>query len=391
VITYNLLLFFGIVAVLAAIYSYYLGIKFDADVSISLNKGRPDFTPRTCVVMACKGDEPELAEHVEAILKQDYQNYRTIIVTDNAEDPAYFIVNSILGRHAGEDVHLYNSDQHPTTSGKVAALLTAIERDAGRSEAFAFVDSDVSVPPGWLADLVAPLGDDSVGATTGFRWYFPSQGGFWSHVESAWNASGSNLMFNERYSFPWGGAMAIRTEKMNAIDIRTVWKVAISDDLSLNSALRKHGYRTIFLPQCTVATHNRATVRSFFTWATRQVALTRAFNHALWRYGLAAYAFFSIIMTLALASLVAGVIWSPPWFIPGALLLTPSILGIFRSSQRITTFKRAMPGHAKEFEQNRVVDSIASLIVPWIMTYCIIRSARMNEIEWRGRKYKLTG
>ncbi len=366
-------------------------MKFDDHVSISLNKRSLDFTPRTCVVMACKGDEPELESHVEAVLNQDYPNYRTIVVTDSVRDPAYFIVNSILSRHADKDVHLYNSDRHPRASGKVAALLTAIERDAGRSEAFAFVDSDASVPPGWLADLVAPLGDDSVGATTGFRWYFPLRGGFWSHVESAWNASGTNLMFNERYNFPWGGAMAIRTEKMNAIDIQRVWEDAISDDLSLNSALRKHGYRTIFVPQCTVATHNQATVRTFFTWATRQVALTRAFNNALWRYGFAAYAFFSVLMILAIASIAAGVLWAPIWFIPGVLLLISSILGILRSSQRITTFKRAMPRHAQEFEKNRVADSIASLIVPWIMTYCIIKSARMNEIEWRGRKYRLTG
>lgn len=265
-ITYYLLLFFGIVAVLASIYSYYLGIKFDDHVSISLNKRRRAFTPRTCVVMACKGDEPELEKHVEAILNQDYPNYRTIIVTDSVKDPAYFIINSILNSHAGKDAHLYNSDSHPRASGKVAALLTAIERDAGTSEAFAFVDSDASVPPRWLADLVAPLADDSVGATTGFRWYFPSRGGFWSHVESAWNASGTNLMFNERYNFPWGGAMAIRTEKMKTIDIQRVWKDAISDDLSLNSALRKQRYRTIFVPQCTVATHSQTTARTFFTW-----------------------------------------------------------------------------------------------------------------------------
>ena len=213
-ITYDLLLFFGAVAVLTSIYSYYLGIIFDDRVSLSLNKRSLGFTPRTCVVMACKGDEPELARHVEAILTQDYPNYRTIIVTDTVEDPAYHIVNSILSRHASEDAHLYKSNCHPRASGKVAALLTAIEKDAGTSEAFAFVDSDATVPPGWLADLVAPLGDDSVGATTGFRWYFPSRGEFWSHVESAWNASGSNLMFNERYNFPWGGAMAIRTETM---------------------------------------------------------------------------------------------------------------------------------------------------------------------------------
>ncbi|MGA3108429.1 MAG: glycosyltransferase family 2 protein [Candidatus Bathyarchaeia archaeon] len=390
-IAYDLFLLLGIVAVLAATYAYYLGMKFDDNVSLSLRKPRLGFTPKTCIVMACKGDEPELEKNVEAILNQDYSNYRTIIVTDKAEDPASFIVKSILTRHAGEDIHLYDSDDHPRASGKVAALLTAIEKDAGTSEAFAFVDSDASVSRLWLADLVAPLASDSVGATTGFRWYFPSRGGFWSHVESAWNASGMNLMFNERYNFPWGGAMAIRTEKLNSVDIQSVWEHAISDDLSLNSALRKHDYRIIFVPQCTVATHNRATARSFFNWATRQITFTRVFNPELWRYGFAAYAFFSILLILALAGLAAAVLWSPTWLIPSALLFTPSILGILRSSQRITTFKRAMPAHAQEFEKNRIVDSMTSLIVPWVMTYCIVKSVRMTEIEWRGRNYKLTG
>jgi len=118
-ITYDLALFFGAVAVLASIYSYYLGIIFDDRVSLSLNKRNLGFIPRTCVVMACKGDEPELEKHVEAILTQAYPNYRTIIVTDTVEDPAYPIVNSILSRHLGEDTHLYNSNCHPKASGKV--------------------------------------------------------------------------------------------------------------------------------------------------------------------------------------------------------------------------------------------------------------------------------
>jgi cellulose synthase/poly-beta-1,6-N-acetylglucosamine synthase-like glycosyltransferase len=205
------------------------------------------------------------------------------------------------------------------------------------------------------------------------------------------NASGTNVMFNERYNFPWGGSMAIRTEKMKTIDLHRIWKNAVSDDLTLNSALRKHGYRTIFVPQCIVATHSQATMRTFLTWATRQIALTRTLNRPLWNYGLTAYAFLAILMLLGIVSLAAGTLSSPAWFLPAALFCAPSVLGCLRSSQRITTFKRAVPWFGEEFEKNRLGDSIASLIVPWIMTYCIIKSARMNEIEWRGRKYKLTG
>ena len=340
--------------------------------------------------MACRGNDPRLQEVIEAILNQAYPNYRTIIVTDTVQDPAYPIARAVLNRHPTKDVHLCTSDSHPNASGKVAALLTALERDGWASDAYAFVDSDAFTPPNWLKDIIEPLHDASVGATTGFRWYF-AEGGFWSHVESAWNASGTNLMFDERYNFPWGGAMAILTEKMKEINLRGVWEIAISDDLSLNTALRSHNYRTIFLPQCTVATYSRATAQSFLNWATRQVALTKAFNRRLWNYGSAAYAFLAAVLTLGVVSLIAGLISSKVWLLPSVLLFAPSILGVFRSNQRITTFKRALPEFAADFDRNRWADSIASLIVPWVMTYCIFKSARMREIEWRGRRYKLSG
>jgi cellulose synthase/poly-beta-1,6-N-acetylglucosamine synthase-like glycosyltransferase len=314
-----------------------------------------------------------------------------IIVTDSLEDQAYAVADKVLNRHRSKDVHLITAKARPNASGKVAALLTALETDRGASEVYAFVDSDALAPVNWLRGIIDPLADPSIGATTGFRWYFPEKGGFWPQVESAWNASGTNVMFSERYNFPWGGAMAMMRDTMNKINLRSVWERAVSDDLSLNNALRQHNYRIEFLPQCTVITYGRATARSFLTWATRQIALTRAFNRRLWDYGLAAYGFFTVLYALGLASLVAGVTLSAAWLLPSALLLIPSILGVFRSNERVVTFKHAMPGFAKDLEKSRRRHAIASLIVPWIMTYCILKSARMNEIEWRGRKYKLNG
>ena len=332
-----------------------------------------------------------MQENIEAVLTQTYPNYRTIVVTDSEQDTAHSIAKVALARHPNADAHLHISKSYGNASGKVAALLTALDMDDWASGAYAFVDSDALTPARWLRDMVDPLVDTSVGATTGFRWYFPANGGFWSHAAAAWNASGTNLMFDERYNFPWGGAMAALTETLKKVDIRSVWENAVSDDLSLDTTLRRHNYRTLFLPQCTVVTQTRTTGSEFFNWATRQIALTRAFNRKLWNYGFAAYAFFSTTTTLGIICAGSGLLVSPPWLLPAALLLAPSVLGVFRSNQRITTFKRALPEFAADFEKNRWADSIASLIVPWVMTYCIIKSARIKEIDWRGRRYKLTG
>ena len=332
-----------------------------------------------------------MQDNIEAILTQSYPNFRSIIVTDSEEDAAHSIAKAAMARHPNADAHLHIAKSYGNASGKIAALLTALDGDGWASEAYAFVDSDAFTPARWLRDIVDPLVDTSVGATTGFRWYFPTSGGFWSHAATAWNASGSNLMFDERYNFPWGGAMAALTETLKKIDIRTIWGNSVSDDLSLNAALRGHNYRTLFLPQCTVVTRTRTTRPEFFNWAARQIVLTRAFNRKLWNYGFAAYTFLSTTATLGIACLICGWVLSLPWLLPAALLLAPSILGVFRSSQRITTFKRVLPEFAGDFEKNRWADSIASLIVPWVMTYCIIKSARVREIDWRGRRYKLTG
>lgn len=339
--------------------------------------------------MACKGDEPGLEANLEAMLQQKYSSYHAAIVVDSTEDPAYVVVRSVLSRHPEENSKIYISDPVLSASGKVAALLTALARERRQAEVYAVVDSDARVSSTWLENLVDPLKDESVGATTGFRWLFPSQGGFWSYVESAWNASGTNLLFDDRYNFPWGGAMAVRAETLDEIGINHIWANAVSDDLTLNAALRKHGYRTTFLPQCTVATFNHTHLHQFIRWATRQTALTKAFNRALWNYAAAAYAFLDSVFLLGIVGLVLGATVSPAFLLPAALLLTPSVLGIFRSAQRNSTFNRAMPELKEEFRGAKLREAIVSLIVPWVMTYCIIESARMHEIEWRGRTYKL--
>ena len=388
-IAYYLSIVFGFLAILASLYSLCLGANFDRKSSFSILKHKPDYHPRVCLIMPCRGNELGLETNIEAALQQAYDKYHMAIVTDSVDDPAYHIAKSELTRHSRVDCKLYTTKISTSTSGKVAALLTALDQEQGNAEVFAFIDSDALIPSTWLEKLVADLEDDSVGATTGFRWYFPAGGGVWSYIQTAWNASGTNLLFNDRYNFPWGGAMAIRAETLEKIHIRQVWADAISDDLALNCALRKYGYKISFLPQCTVSTFSHTDRDSFLSWAIRQTALTRVYNRRLWNYALTAYAFLDVASILGVILLVLGITTASAWLIPAVPLLTPSAFGIVRSVQRNSTFRRAMPDFDQEFRRTRVKEAIASLIVPWIMTYCIIKSAATREIDWRGRRYKL--
>ena len=390
IIGYALLTWMGILAVLAALYSLYLGLVFDRKTSLRASGRRTGFKPRVTVIMPCKGAESNLERNMESILKQDYGNYQTIVVTDSSDDPAWSTAASLLARYPGANLRLCISKPATSTtaSGKVTALLTAIEQTKGQAEVYAIIDSDAFVPGNWLAELVNPLSDESIGATTGFRWYFP-QGGFWSHVEAAWNASGTDVLFDERVNFIWGGGMAIRAETLDKIGIREIWAGAISDDMTLTSALKEHHYRIMFLPQCTVATFNQTTMHRFLEWATRQTTLF--FLNRRRKYRLATCIFHDLTFVLGIVALILGAALNPTWSVPAALLLSGVILGVLRNLQRTRTFERAMPQMKVEFERNRFADAIVSSLIPWIMTYCIIKSARIHEVEWRGRRHKLTG
>ena len=141
-----------------------------------------------------------------------------------ARPPAHAIVTSVLARHSSSNAQICLAEPHSRASGKVAALLTALSKTKGQADVYAFVDSDALIQTNWLTELVDPLIDRSIGATTGFRWYFPLGGGFWSHVQAAWNASGTNLLFSTRHNFPWGGATAVRSETLDHIGIEDAWQ-----------------------------------------------------------------------------------------------------------------------------------------------------------------------
>jgi cellulose synthase/poly-beta-1,6-N-acetylglucosamine synthase-like glycosyltransferase len=333
--------------------------------------------------------ERGLEKNIEAVLKQDYPSYEVVVITDTAQEPAFSIAKSVFERNPKAKAELHVSKHIPSCSGKVAALLTALDSTNERADVYAFIDSDALVAPNWLAELVDPLADETIGATTGFRWYFPLTKDFWSHVQSAWNAAGTSLFFDDRYNFPWGGATAVRAQTLDKINIRKAWSNAVSDDMALNLALRQNGYRILFLPQCTVATYCQNTRSQFFEWAIRQSALTRVFNERLWKYALAAYGFFDLVFVLGVISVGLGVYLGLDWFIPAAMLLAPSVLGILRSSQRCATFERALPHLNGEFRKTSLLGAMVSFTMHWIMTYCIVKSARVRQIEWRGRKYTL--
>src|SRR6185503_12821031 len=139
------------------------------------------------------------------------------------------------------------------SSQKVENLREAVLHADVRSEILVFVDSDARVSSEWLRRLVAPLEEDSVGASTGYRWFISEQMTFASELRSAWNASIASALGPKLESnFCWGGSTAMRRDTFDQIDMREKWRGTVSDDFAVTRAIKGAGLSIVHVPQALV-------------------------------------------------------------------------------------------------------------------------------------------
>jgi len=295
---------FGVFALLAAL--PVIGtLRFRRYVRRELSRRRKPFTPKLSVIMPCKGIDPGFVENVRSLLDQDYPDYELLFVTATPDDPARASLEALASDRTGRHIRLLVAGIRPGRSQKLNNQLYAFGQVRPESEALVFVDSDARARPSFLRDLVAPLADDGVGATTGFRWYIPERGGLGSYLRAAWNGGGLPMLADPRFAFAWGGAMGILRKTFERAQIPARWDGALTDDFPLTAAVKELGLSVRFVPQCLMGSHEDATVRQVCEWTNRQTVICRVYNPKLWRGIFAFHAVHALGVGAALTALAA--------------------------------------------------------------------------------------
>ncbi len=351
-----------------------------------VTSGEPDgnFQPRVVVLLPIRGLDSTLGNTLQALGTQRYAAYRVIFIVDKG-DP----VEEHLGKWDFPiPVAIVHSKPLDRCSGKIAALLAGLEELEEEDHVVVFADSDIVPDQDWLAHLVAPLGDPTVGASTGYRWYFPTRPGLGPALQSAWNSAAGNVMFSERWKYLWGGSCAVRREVLREVHIEERWRKSLSDDMVLTQALKEGGHQIAFSPRATVANYTDHSMREVLGWTNRQACLALLYSPAMSRltlpYGVYAG---SLILGLTVATLIpfiAGLI------LPAALLLTPVYFGLFRGLIRLAAFRWAMPAFRATFSHYRGWFYLATVLLPFLMLYNVREARKMDAFEWRGKVYRFS-
>jgi len=355
-----------------------------------------DFTQRVLLTVPCKGIDNAFETNIRSIFAQDYNGFLLHFVVEDVSDPAYEVLcrlkDELSATSKAACVSVLVAGKGDGCSQKIHNLLYSCAQAPADIDIFAFADSDACLKPDWLKHLVYPLRKERYGASTGYRWFVPERNNPATLAMSAINAKIAQMLGNTRFNQLWGGSMAVRAETFQKIDLVSIWKKAISDDLSLSYAIKKANMKIVFAPGCMVASYEKTTWAGLFEFARRQFLITRVTIPRTWWFGVfcivyslfgvwggSAVAIYAAVLKLKLSVLYALV---PVIFITGQL---------YRAVIRQKMIMRLLPGDAAKMRPAAIADILGTFLWSWVMFVFILSSAVGRTITWRQVRYKLLG
>jgi ceramide glucosyltransferase len=385
--------FFAAISIWLGFVSLRGGVRFARYLQAELVKDAPDFTPFVSVFVPCRGLDAGLSENITAIFNQHYPLFEIVFVTDSRDDPALQIIDEArrsFESEAGPTMQVVISGPAVDSGQKVHNLRVAVSEADPNSEAFVFVDTDARPGSDWLASLVRPLQDRSMGAATGYRWFVPVKGGLASHLRAVWNSSiASALGAAEKKNFCWGGSTAIRRETFERIKVTERWRGTVSDDFAMTAALNAAGLPIKFVPQCLTPSFEDCTLRELFEFTNRQMKITRAYAAHLWKGVLVGSALFALVflggLVLVSARAILGLSFATPLF----LLAVIFVMGAMKAHLRLAAVRLAIPD-----ARLRSVGTTLAHLTLWplaslLYLYNSLAAAVSRRILWRGITYEL--
>jgi glycosyltransferase involved in cell wall biosynthesis len=345
--------------------------------------------PRAAVILSLRGHDRALGACLAGLFHQDYPDYRVEIVVNSDRDPAWEAVLSAIATSRSHHVRVQTLHAPgQTCSLKCSALVQAVRALDESHEVLAFIDADVIPHPTWLRELVAPLLDARVGATTGNRWYAGPRRMFGSQARAAWNASAVSQM--SLFRMPWGGTLALRRATFDAAGLVDKWLRSFNDDIVLGESIRRLGLEILFVPSLLMIEHEESPLQNVRAFVFRELMHLKFYLPA-WP----AVAGFGILTTLlapaSMACLWAAIargngdaaLWSGGGFIAFVALL-------------VISYRIVESAVASVLRQNgRVVEPLG-LRALWAapLAVCMFSAALLpalvrRTVNWRGVVYRI--
>lgn len=384
--------FLAAVACWLGLQSLLNGFRFAAYVRRETSRELPDFQPFVSVIAPGRGVEPGLADNLRPLLTQNYPHYEVLFVFDSADDPAIQVVEELIGRENPRS-RIVIAGPATDSGQKVHNLRVATTKIAPESEVLVFVDTDARPGKNWLKQLVAPLADESLGASSGYRWFIPENGGIASRLRGVWNASiASALGGDTAKNFCWGGSTAVRRTTFAELNVNERWRGTVSDDFTITSVLKGARLPIHFTPNCLVPSVSDCDFRELLEFTTRQIKITRVYASHLWLplllgSSLFTLAFFGglILLILQILQILSNI--SLPLL--ALLLILIFTLGATKSFIRWRAITIPLAEYRPALRRDLLAHILLWPFASLLYLFNAIVAGCSRRIKWRGITYEL--
>ena len=328
------------------------------------------------MIVPVKGEDENLAANLATLAALDYPDYELIVVAREESDiPPGVVPERARVLIAGEG--------DPANGEKINNLLAAVAAARAATEVLAFADSDGKVRSGWLRALVRALEDDHAGAATAYRWHLPAPAGFWPLLRSVWNAVVAGGYGPGQNRFAWGGAMAIRRDMFERLEVARHWRGSVSDDQGISAAVKEAGLLIVYAPGAIVVSSDQTGAMEFLRWIERQLIITKVYSPRLWGAAFGAHIVYCSAMVVSATFAVQG-------NLTGMYTLIAQLsLGFAKGANRLRLARRCLPEYGEWFRRHGWVHIWWTPLGTWIWLYSFLASARTSTIDWRGNRYHL--
>lgn len=380
--------FFAAVACWFGLQSLLGGFRYVSYVRRETSRVLPDYFPFVSVIAPSRGVEPGLEDNFRAFLNQDYPNYEVLFVFDRESDPAISLLRRVVGNDSRARVVI--TGPASDSGQKVHNLRVATASVGPQTEVIVFADTDARPGRAWLRHLVAPLVDESVGASSGYRWFVPERGGFASRLRSVWNASVASALGADRAkNFCWGGSTAIRRSVFEQLSVRERWQGSVSDDFTLTHVLKEAGLPIHFTPHCLVASVGDCTVSELLEFTTRQIKITRVYSPNLWLPLLLGSSLFTIVFFGGLLLLLIRALAGLPVLVLSLVLLLVFALGAVKAFIRWRVIRIPLADYKRQLNWDLLAHVSLWPVASLLYLFNATAAGFSRRIEWRGIVYEL--
>jgi ceramide glucosyltransferase len=208
---------------------------------------RPTSLPAVTVLKPLCGAERGLYDCLRSFCDQAYPRFQLVFGVREADDPAVAVVRRLQREFQGLDLQITINPAQHGSSGKVSNLINMMP--LVRYDYLVVADSDVRVAPDYLAGVIPPLLDATVGIITCPYRGCPRRGA-WSVLGAAFindwfmpSVSVAALLGSRAFAF--GATIAMRREVLARIGGFTRLADQLADDYRLGELTRRLGLRTV--------------------------------------------------------------------------------------------------------------------------------------------------